>query len=230
MVPPDGWHDADRWFLARSPITRYVSMYEYLRAPHNYSKFGAREVQGRYWGGIGKPGMRSDYAFEDPMNFREFMRFLAYSREAYTARRWVRRRGPLDSPYAWRSPWIWLDPLDKQREVFLRPAWTLLRGWGDLRLETLWDDLDALMLRYGLDGEVSTKRSIHANKTLTYSGEGVERYMHYYSGTCLWYALERGAGVRWADEHRCGTCAACALDVVGECARLGYDRLLLPSV
>lgn len=216
MVPPEGWEDADRFFLARNPLSRYPSMYEYLRNPTNYSKFGAREIQGRTWGGLGA-GRKSPYDEEFPMTFEEFLWFIAYAREDYNRGRWLRRRGAPHLPSHYRSPWVWLDPLHESRRKFFNTLGSPQRK-DTIFLETLWDDLDAIKKRYRLD-DLSTRRSIHANRTLTYQMPTRD----YWNSTCVsagWRGEEWSA-VR-ASTRACGDCGGCAVGVVGEAARLGY--------
>jgi hypothetical protein len=158
------WGDADRFLMVRSPMARYVSMYEYLRAPHNYSKFGAREIQGDEWRGreMGRVSRAGK-----PLTFERFLHFIADARVWYSDRRWSKRRGDLTDPFAYRSPWVWLDSLaDSAHHLAAQP------GSGAVRLiwlEHFWPSMAQLKHDYGLIS-LSVKPSIQANKTLTYKG------------------------------------------------------------
>lgn len=166
------WEDHDRWILLRSPLARYASIYKYMLTPYNYSQWGTWEVQGSRWGGTNKeprPG--------DPWTFGEFLEWFTEQRAIRSSGRWVKRRGPLDAGRAYRSPWVWLDPLDYSAD--------LLASWGGsgdlvgvLRLETMWGsdgDLAGLRRMYaGVAGEanwLSTKEA-HANPSMWWGREG----------------------------------------------------------
>lgn len=216
MVPPVGWEDVDRYIMVRNPFTRYMSQYEYLRAPHNYSKFGAREIQGRMWPGWdkGRVGVNSD-----PLSFQGFLFFIARARREFLQRRWVARRGPLHHPFAWRSPWIWLDPLDKQEAVLDGCSGRGLGTVRRLRLENFWEDMEYLKRRYALE-TLSVKRSILANKTLTYKG-GPHQYWGF-GCTKRVFDQENGFSLGRAEAFECGRCAACSVGVIREARSLGY--------
>lgn len=209
MVPPEGWENARRYMTVRNPFTRWVSVYEYLKAPHNYSKFGAKEIQRSEWRGWNddRVGVRGR-----PLDFEQFLWWLVDARVEYGESRWVRRRGSLTSPGAWRSPWIWLDGLDVQLETVQLGGVEV----GLLRTESLWEDLERVRAEVG--GTWSTRASIHANKCLRYKGPVWE----YWGATCarrLWRDGEwRGSGV----VGPCGSCAACAMGLYEESAAVGY--------
>lgn len=167
VLPPGGdqWPNADRYLMVRSPYARYVSMYEYLRAPHNYSKFGAREVQGKMWRGweMGRQGLKSD-----PLTFEQFLVFVAEQRLKFSDRRWSKRRGDTDSAFAYRSPWVWLDSLDTSARLLAAQP-----GGGKVTLiwlEQFWASMQWLKLWYGIKS-LSVRPTIQANKTLTYVGD-----------------------------------------------------------
>jgi len=220
MVPVGRWADVDRYMMVRNPFTRYMSQYEYLRAPHNYSKFGAREIQGRDWPGYdkGRPMVGKWYKRE-PMTFEQFLFFIDSSRFAYGDRRWTKRRGdPSTDPRAWRSPWIWLVPLDVQMGHLAAAPGKGRLEVNVLRLENLWSDLTLLKSAYGLY-TLDLRPSIRANKTLTYGEATPEDYWGFacreieYDGT--WTYVEGRAG-------ECGECAACRIGVWREAEALGY--------
>ncbi len=217
MVPPEGWQDVDRYIMVRNPFTRYMSQYEYLRAPHNYSKFGAKEIQGSAWLGWdrGRAGVVGE-----PMTFQQFLFFIARARREYLQRRWVKRRGDLYSPFAWRSPWIWLDPLDKQESVLDGCSGLGLGTVRRLRLENFWEEMQFLKDRYGLK-TLSVKPSIRANKTLTYDARGPH---HYWGFGCTKKVFEPDGSfdLGRVSPFECGRCAACAVGVVREATALGY--------
>jgi hypothetical protein len=159
------WGYADRYLMVRSPYARYVSMYEYLKAPHNYSKFGAREIQGREWRGWGqdRQGLK-----HKPLTFEAFLHFIAEQRVVYADRRWSKRRGDLTDAFAYRSPWVWLDSLeDSARLLASQPGGGVVTL---IWLERFWEGMATLKERYKMVG-LSVKPSIQANKTLTYSGD-----------------------------------------------------------
>lgn len=208
MYPPTGWESAARYLVVRSPFARYVSIYEYLRAPHNYSKWGAAEIQGREWQGtkLGRKGVGGP-----PMSFAQFLTFIADSRVGYGGRHWRRRRGPADNPFHFRSPWVWIDPLTYSVKCLKQgPGGASVPVW-PIHLETLWDDLDALVEEWGLD--VSTRRTIHANRCLTY-GQPVEDY---FEGMCGPELQLEGCigGVE--------LCPSCRVGVRYEAQALGYS-------
>lgn len=139
LPPGEEWQAADRYLLVRNPYRRYMSVYEYLRAYANYSQWGARWVQGREWPGL----TAGPWSRQNPMNFGEFLLWLAHER------RNTPERPPLDSGAAYRSPWVWTDSLDMSQR-FLREQPGGGRVVRLIHLESLWDDLAALLGRYNI--------------------------------------------------------------------------------
>lgn len=174
MALPVGldWGNADRYLMVRDPRARYCSMYEYLRAPHNYSKFGARETQGRVWGGWqrGRVGLETE-----PLTFEQFLMFVARQRDVFRSGRWYKRRGDLYEPFAYRSPWVWLDGLDVSYGAFAAQPGGARGEVTCIRLERFWESMAALKDRYGLVS-LSVRPTVHANRTLTYGGKSVDDY------------------------------------------------------
>lgn len=239
------WDMADRYMMVRNPYLRYMSMYEYLRAPHNYSKFGAREVQGREWRGLAM-GKSSLWAKMAPMRFEQFLFFIAESRLIYNNGRWAKRRGDLSQPFAYRSPWVWLDSLDVSRDLLRMQGRG--REVGLIRLEEIWATLGLLKEQYQLR-TLSVRPTIHANRTLTYMGngggkpgvgvagrehnsDGIHAVAHAYWGSIKCTArLFRGSNgdapdgvfrperVLWVPGCEC---AACVVGVGKEAVALGY--------
>lgn len=211
MVPPAGWHRADRYMMVRNPYTRYVSMYEYLKAPANYSKFGAREVQRDAWRGwgFGRKGLHGH-----PLGFEDFLGWLVEAREVFSAPRWQKRRGYLSDARAYRSPWVWLDGLDESLRLFGGISRVHL-----LRMEDLWREMARLKAWYRLE-DLSVRPSIHANRGLRRSGS----YAWYWGG------IEHGVGCFDGDEFIKGMwdlpgeclCNACRVGVFEEALNLGY--------
>jgi hypothetical protein len=218
------WGKADVYMMVRNPFARYVSIYEYLKNPANYSKWGAKEVQGSTWPGWSKDriGVTSH-----PLSFPQFLTFLCVERQRYAERRWVKRRGHLDSPRAYRSPWVWLDSLTECKQALSANINAGVgkkhrRGVGLIGLENVWDSLDVIKDRYGIES-LWLRRSIQANKTLTYPvggwptyyGEGVglcSADLNLVSvGACLYRAM-------WP----AGKCPSCALAIAKQAIQLGY--------
>lgn len=217
----DEWLDAERYIMVRNPFARYVSMYEYLKAPHNYSKFGAREVQGRTWGGLAR-GKWSAHAHKEPMTFEQFLFFIEKSREWYGSGRWIKRRGDLFRPFAYRSPWVWLDSLED--------SYALLRaqpGGGETKvlwLEKFWEEMAVLKENWGLS-TLSVRPTIHANRTLRYA----KPWWGYWADfpSCVQGVFKEAVRKPWPEdaEWLCGLgeegglsqpwcgCAACVLKV-----------------
>lgn len=216
MVPPLGWENADRYMMVRNPFTRYMSQYEYLRAPHNYSKFGAKEIQGRTWLGWqrGRVGTNNE-----PMSFQQFLFFIARCRRTYSEDRWVKRRGPLNAAFAWRSPWIWLEPLDAQWDA-LRDADGEPDDMGVLRLENFWEEMAFLKDMYGLD-TLNVSPTIRANKTLTYAGRTPQDYWGFGCVKRVWVGKEYRPD---RADLPCKRCAACKVGVMREAVAMGYGR------
>lgn len=146
MCPPPGKEDWTRLLLVRNPYDRLTSIYEYLRAPANYSQWGARRVQGREW-----PGERGALS-HPPMSFRKFLFWLEleHATLAEDFRDWGASR-------SYRSPWVWTDTL--------KDSWRFWSRDGDvevglLRLENLWEDLAAWL------GEgVVNMKPLHSNRS-----------------------------------------------------------------
>jgi hypothetical protein len=214
------WRRADRYLMVRNPYTRYMSMYEYLRAPHNYTKFGAREIQGKTWGGLQR-GRPSPYADREPMNFEEFLLWLVAARKEYGNGRWEKRRGPHTTPFAFRSPWVWLDSLvDSWHHLAAQPSEGEIRT-GVVYLEHIWEHMAGLRSLYGL-GTLSVRGTIRANRTLTYrdgggaaywGGVGCARSVFSHDGRFNARAVVFSVG--------CG-CAACAVEVAAEAQFFSY--------
>jgi hypothetical protein len=208
------WGDADRYLMVRNPYKRYMSMFEYLRAPHNYSKFGAREIQGREWRGRSRAG---DWSDGPPMDFEQFLKFIAASRVLYGQGRWLKRRGYIADPFAYRSPWVWLDSLtDSQRYLMVQPGDSVVRL---LHLEQFWDEMAMLKHTYELKS-LSVRPTIRANKTLTYMGNAADYWGGIKHGRRAFDGLGRYKGpVLSVDGCACG---ACMVRVGDEAAALGY--------
>lgn len=138
MAPDPSWSGYRGHLLVRNPWSRWVSVYEYLRAPKFYAQWGAREIQGNTWGGSKDPEVLR--ALGSPMSFEDFLYWLLHQRaENYTSTSLHRRGFPSDS-HAYRSPWIWLDSLAISRRLLDAN----LNGVGPsrlLRLEHLEEDL-----------------------------------------------------------------------------------------
>lgn len=162
----EAWGDYDRYLMVRDPYARYVSVYEYLRAPHNYSKFGAKEIQGRDWRGwkMGRQGV-DGY----PLSFVGFLRWLIKARDEYSTARWAKRRGDLFTPFAYRSPWVWLDSLEDSLGAFAAQPGSRQGSVCLIWVENFWPSMAVLRGEYGLRS-LSVRPTIHANKTLTYKG------------------------------------------------------------
>ena len=106
MAMPYGAESYRPYLLTRNPYSRWVSVYEYLLAPRNYSQWGARAVQGSQWGAP-EERERSEYIDRDPLTFLQFLRWLRDMREAHPTK--SKTRGKLRHSRAYRSPWVWLD-------------------------------------------------------------------------------------------------------------------------
>lgn len=107
MAPDPGWTGYRGHLLVRNPWSRWVSVFEYLRAPKFYAQWGAKTVQGSTWGGSHDPDVLR--ALGPPLTFEAFLSWLLHERaENYTKPALARRGSPRDS-HAYRSPWIWLD-------------------------------------------------------------------------------------------------------------------------
>lgn len=234
MVPPEGWDAAARFIMVRNPYDRWVSVYEYLLNPANYSKWGAKEIQGSQWRGKWAYGEQQRLGSRPPMNFLQFVEFVIQSRREYASGRWANKRGPFLVPFHYRSPWVWLDRLDesalklRNQSGFNKTTDVL---WS-LRLENFWDGMELLKDWYGL-ADLSVRRSIHANRSLrrkdgvggpTYWGGMVSCGQHVTRG--------EGEGMLAAGKvwDRCGICPACRLGVDVEARALGYVMGESPKV
>lgn len=150
MCRPAGTLDFRMYMMIRHPYDRLVSIYEYMRNPANYSKWGAYQVQGNEW-----PGWTRDPSLMQPMTFTRFVIWYAECRDYYSSLLMQKRRGDLDSSRAYRSPWIWTDSL--------RDSWEIASPVRCLRLEYLWSDLAAVCRKHGV--AMSLRQSIHANRS-----------------------------------------------------------------
>ena len=198
-----------KMLLVRNPFTRYMSVYEYLRAPQNYSQWGARWVQGRLW-----PGKKyGEWMEQDPMTFEEFLQFLIASRTNKAVRK---KRDALDQPRAYRSPWVWTDSLAMSYQALLanpgRDGVTLLR------MESLWADLSAINHRYGVGIDL---KPIHANRNKHYGSRDLRQY---WAIGCKAKKVKKG-GFLIPDlegKAKCD-CVVCSLGVVTEAQMFGYQ-------
>lgn len=214
-LPPnrgaENWAEADRWLLVRNPYKRYMSVYEYLRSPQNYSQWGARWVQGREWPGLADGPWRK----LKPMTFKVFLGWLADQRENGPERPDWTEGG------AYRSPWVWTDSLDDSK-------WFLQHAHGGkrrakvhrLRNERLFPELSALLKDYGVPvtadrhglgvflGEVHSNRTTHP-----FLGSAQEEW----GRVGCEDSLVSGLG-----GDLCGDCAACQIGVADEAWRVGY--------
>ena len=115
MAPDPTWGGYRGYLLVRNPWSRWVSVYEYLRAPKFYAQWGAKAVQGNTWGGSNDPDVLRSLG--PPMSFERFLSWILHQRaEHYTTTSLHRRGFPSDS-HAYRSPWIWLDSLTVSRRL-----------------------------------------------------------------------------------------------------------------
>lgn len=241
----NGWGTADRWMLVRHPFARWVSIYEYLRLARNYSQWNARRIQG--WAWPNNESHHNPWRFQEPMNYGEFLNMIVQERAALFTQKAFKRRGYFTEARAYRSPWIWTDTLWESYN-FLRdqptrgllgphrggPAWE-----GEIQLlhvETLWDDLENLVERYGLySPPLSLRRSIHANRTTFRHLDGypvpavkgdADYWRAYYGprfGLCTpdgEFQCRAASGAPGASPE--DECAVCRLQMHAEAAVLGY--------
>lgn len=230
MVPPlDDFKvkKVESILLVRNPFSRYTSIYEYLRAPANYSQWGAKVVQGSDWGGHGE----NEWADSPPMLFPQFMAWYHARRED------ANPRPDLQDPAAYRSPWVWTDSLSDSYN-FLQ--WNMMHRGGDsyirlLRLENLWDGLAEIAAAHGVqDLDLSP---LHSNRSTTRHGLGgehavkdevLEVWHRYYggdSGLCPPEAFDRLKRSAWSCVNTSawgGNCPVCAMGVPQEARDLGY--------
>jgi hypothetical protein len=232
MVPPDGWEDADRYIIVRNPFARYVSIFKYLSNRANYSKWGAMDIQRSEWAGWekGRTGVHGR-----PMTFPEFLTYYADSREFFSSGRWGKRRGPFQRPTHYRSPWVWLDSLKDSHNKLQAAPGEPEEGVNVICLERLWDDLEMIKTKYDLGG-LWLRRSIHANKTLTYplgdgglavhvEGDAWEPWHQFYgprTKLCNSKFVEKAVCKYVRDWG--GLCPACRLGIRTEGLKLGYGQ------
>lgn len=147
MAPDPAWAGYSGHLLVRNPWSRWVSVYEYLRAPKFYAQWGAKRVQGSSWGG--DPAVAR--TLPPPMTFEDFLRFLQQSRAEHYTKTALRQRGSPANTSAYRSPWVWLDSLAVSRQLLDAN----LNGVGPaslIRMEHLEDDLRRVLAGHdGLD-------------------------------------------------------------------------------
>lgn len=219
-----GWGDADRYLLVRNPFRRYISVYEYLKAPQNYSQWGAREVQGWSWGGHDE----SKIVQRPPLSFSQFLRWLADARDTY---HWMRleqgpkNRGDLTTGFAYRSPWVWTDSLvDSLMLLRQQPG----KGGKKkrlhlMRLENLDRELALLRAQWNLS-EGLPLDVMWANRGVATKGGKLPE--DYWRGVGCVDKVYKGKVFRPAKvpvlSAGCGECPACAVDVGTEAAALGY--------
>jgi hypothetical protein len=227
MVPPTGWHNADRVLLVRNPYARYVSVYEYLRGPANYSQWGAKKVQGRTW-----PGHADNpWGDDPPLSFEDFLSWMADMRSFLDLKKERTRRGKMHHPAAYRSPWVWTDSLTQSLD-FLKRTPGRSDTIGFLRLENLWDELRVFCEAYGVVGlDLSP---LHSNRTTKrHTTDGVEVTSAVKGDSLVWqayYGSEHSIcipGVRsshcvYRDRWEGDKCGVCRLHINREATRLGY--------
>lgn len=141
MAPDPLWGEYNGVLLVRNPWSRWVSVYEYLRAPKFYSQWGARDVQGTAWGGKNE---RVRASLGQPMTFEDFLGWMRDQRALHYTPAALAKRGPVTTSYAYRSPWVWTDSLI----VSLRLLDRNLNGTGPARLlhmEHLAEELPPLL-------------------------------------------------------------------------------------
>lgn len=220
----EGWGDVDRWLLVRNPYTRYMSIYTYLSAPANYSQWGAREIQGNEWGGHDK----AKIVRRSKMSFEQFLFWLADQRAKYSNDYWLSRRGELTEGFAYRSPWVWTDPLDWSLSFLqVQPGEREGDVEGLVRMENLFDNRGDWSLLNMLDayGVEINMRPLHSNRTTGYGEAGADPSSSQFWGgiRCARKAFRgRVFDPDRAEPRGCGACAACAINVYAEAEVLGY--------
>lgn len=212
------WSRARRYLLVRNPYRRYMSVYEYLRAPHNYSQWGARAVQGREWPGLAENAWGDD----DPMTFGEFLEFIVNTRTEL-ARRGAVKRGDTTDGRAYRSPWVWTDSLADSLHLLAAQPGKGGRSVKFIRLENLEEDLGALARRFGIKG--GNWGGLRSNRTVRpFLGTPAETWAEFECSRDVFGGKDgktfRPALVTdWGDECEC---VVCRLGVAAEALVLGY--------
>lgn len=175
------WERHDRWLLVRNPFDRYVSIYKYLSSHQNYSQWGAREVQGKEWGGpedvfTAARERGEEWTRHPKMSFPQFIDWLCGHRERLRRPESVKARGPLDMGRAYRSPWVWTDSLTESAEIL--GSWPGNSGIeGFVTLEHLWGgegdrgSLARMLRLYGVD--TVDLSELHANRSTGWDGDVV---------------------------------------------------------
>lgn len=213
-----------RFMMVRNPYDRWCSIYEYLRAPHNYTKWGAKQIQGAEW--------RGTWHYHDPertrrpMTFGEFLEFIIRERKEYSGQRWSNRRGDFDDPFHYRSPWVWLDPLDQQLRKLRRQPGEEVQEVVTLRLESFWENMSWLKFRFPSElADLSVKPSIHANRCLTYAG-AFPAHARFWGGLdlCRAHLVRRREVLSGWLPSRCGECVGCRMRVDVEANTLGFNQ------
>jgi hypothetical protein len=222
MALPSGdqWAAADRYLMVRNPYMRYISMYEYLMHPTNYTKYGSQWLQGKEWGGLPR-GRHSPWDYQEPATFQQFLQFIVSERKAYAHGRWARRRGPLDHPFAYRSPWVWLDSLmDSWVALMSQPRVGKIEC-GYIQLEFIWEHLAGLKDKYGLQ-DLNVRGSIHANKGLRMRVGGPRAYWNDVGCARELWGIDGGFRWRYVQWSSCCDCLACEVGVAKEASFFGY--------
>ncbi len=247
MMPPlsGNWRGADPHILLRNPYGRYTSIYEYLRAPANYSQWGAREVQGAEWGG------HTENPYDDmpPMEFPQFLAWYGERRRMVNdlTNPAVRRyeRGLWSDPRSYRSPWVWTDSQSQSLLALkVNTKETRKNGVGVLRLESLWADLQELAGSYGvkdldlspLHSNRSTARHLPGESAAVVADKQgqngpLEAWQQYYgadSGLCSDEVFAGFPVGQWScvnADRWGGPCPACGIGLATEARELGYLAL-----
>lgn len=218
-MPHGSWGDARRYLITRNPYRRYMSVYEYLRAPANYSQWGAAWVQGWEW----PPGMKGIRPFKreaDPMNFGEFLVFLADARLDPYIGTYGHDRDDPTLGRAYRSPWVWTDPLD-----FSLSALETQPGGGrtsTLFMERLWGPrggMARLVSKYGLGVEVGTPP--HTNRSKASTTPPQQYWATWPHSARVYNADGQFRPFRASFVERCD-CPPCRIGVWTEAVVLGY--------
>ena len=181
MAPDPTWSGYRGCLLVRNPWSRWVSVYEYLRAPKFYAQWGAREVQGRTWGGTKNPAVLARLG--NPMTFEDFLTWMLRQRAEHYTPKALARRGSAATSMAYRSPWIWTDSLTVSRRLV---AANLGEPPTLIHLEQMADDLQALV------GDVPDL-DLHADQLNRTTDPTHTRWTAYWSDVAL--ALARRLGI-----------------------------------